>query len=128
MPQIVPVQLVEGTGPPVSPPEPCVVASVADPGPSVAPPAFPPWQISTPLKVMEENEGSVFPEKLSWKPCSRYSPAFFPEKYEGLWRVKLFPDPVSWPSQKVRLETGRSVVKLMLYWDTSAVRRIFSLP
>ena len=93
VPQIVPAQVVEGTGPPVSPPEPCVV--IAAPGPSVAPPAFPPWQMSTPLKVMEENEGSVLPEKLSWKACSRYSPAFFPEKYDGLWRVKLFPDPVS---------------------------------
>ena len=122
--------VVDSWGPLVVSPGPSVEPTGAsvDPTGSDTPLPDDPLHRSTPLKEMDVKVGSVLPAKLSWNPCSRYSPAVFPEKYEGLWRVKVVPEPVSWPSQKLRLVTGRSVVKVMVYWDTSEARRILSFP
>ena len=87
-----------------------------------------PVQRSTPLSSIDVKLGSVSPGKATWKPCSRTSPGFLPEKYEGLWRVKLDPEPVRVPSQKERVVTGRSVVRVMVYWEMAEVRGILSLP
>ena len=39
-----------------------------------------PVQRSTPLSFIDVNLGSISPGKATWKPCSRMSPVFLPEK------------------------------------------------
>ena len=57
------------------------------------------------------------------------SPSPFSSKYEGLFRVKLdVPELESSPSQKVSFETERSVVRVIVYSETSEARRRRSFP
>ena len=74
---------------------------------------LPPAQRSSPFSLIEVKTGSWSPEKLSWNPNSAKSPSF-PEKWEGLSREKVCPEPESVPCQKVRESRGKSVVKSRL--------------
>ena len=74
---------------------------------------IPPEQRSSPFSLIEVKAGSWSPEKLSWKPNSAKSPSF-PEKWDGLSREKVCPEPESVPCQKVRESRGKSVVRLRL--------------
>ena len=57
------------------------------------------------------------------------SPFPFSSNHEGLFRVKLdVPELESLPTQKVSFETERSVVRVIVYSETSEARRRRSFP
>ena len=88
---------------------------------------LPPAQRSSPFSLIEVKTGSWSPEKLSWNPNSAKSPSF-PEKWEGLSREKVCPEPESVPCQKVRESRGKSVVRSRLKLSRSEGSWNLSLP
>ena len=88
---------------------------------------LPPAQRSSPFSLIEVKTGSWSPEKLSWNPNSAKSPSF-PEKWEGLSREKVCPEPESVPCQKVRESRGKSVVRSRLKMSRSEGSWNLSLP